>query len=158
MPNIKSAKKRVLVIDKKTKQNKMVRSAVKTEIKKIDALLKEGKLEEAKAQLSVAYKMIDSAASKGVLHKNNAANKKSKLATRVNNTPATLEETAAPAVEETKVEEVKVEEPVVETPVVEEKPKRTRKPKAATTETTETAATEEKPKRTRKPKTETPAE
>ena len=49
MPNIKSAKKRVLVNAKKTEQNKMIRSAVKTEIKKIDVLLKENKLEEAKA-------------------------------------------------------------------------------------------------------------
>ena len=83
MPNIKSAKKRVLVIEKKSKQNKMIRSSVKTEIKKIDALLKEGKVAEAKAQLSEALKMIDSAASKGVLHRNNASNKKSKLSIRV---------------------------------------------------------------------------
>lgn len=83
MPNIKSAKKRVLVIEKKSKQNKMIRSSVKTEIKKIDALLKEGKVAEAKAQLSEAFKMIDSAASKGVLHRNNASNKKSKLSIRV---------------------------------------------------------------------------
>ena len=76
MPNIKSAKKRVLVIEKKSKQNKMIRSSVKTEIKKIDALLKEGKVAEA-------FKMIDSAASKGVLHRNNASNKKSKLSIRV---------------------------------------------------------------------------
>ena len=83
MPNIKSAKKRVLVIEKKSKQNKMIRSSVKTEIKKIDALLKEGKVAEAKAQLSEAFKMIDSAASKGVLHRNNASIKKSKLSIRV---------------------------------------------------------------------------
>ncbi len=83
MPNIKSAKKRVLVIEKKSKQNKMIRSSVKTEIKKIDALLKDGKVAEAKAQLSEAFKMIDSAASKGVLHRNNASNKKSKLSIRV---------------------------------------------------------------------------
>ena len=83
MPNIKSAKKRVSVIEKKSKQNKMIRSSVKTEIKKIDTLLKEGKVAEAKEQLSVAFKMIDSAASNGVLHRNNAANKKSKLSIRV---------------------------------------------------------------------------
>ncbi len=83
MPNIKSAKKRVSVIEKKSKQNKMIRSSVKTEIKKIDTLLKEGKVAEAKAQLSEAFKVIDSAASKGVLHRNNASNKKSKLSIRV---------------------------------------------------------------------------
>lgn len=118
MPNIKSAKKRVLVNEKKSVQNKMVRSAVKTEIKKIDALIKEGKTEEAKAQLSVAFKMIDSAASKGVLHRNNAANKKAKLSKRVYAAPVAVEE--APAV----VEEVKEE--AAPAPV-EAKPKRTRK-------------------------------
>lgn len=83
MPNIKSAKKRVLVNDKKTEQNKSIRSAVKTEIKKVDALIKEGKLEEAKAALSVAFKVIDQAASKNIIHQNNAANKKAKLAKKV---------------------------------------------------------------------------
>ena len=83
MPNIKSAKKRVLVNDKKTEQNKNIRSAVKTEIKKVDALIKEGKFEEAKATLSVAFKVIDQAASKNIIHQNNAANKKAKLAKKV---------------------------------------------------------------------------
>ena len=58
MPNIKSAKKRVLVNAKKTEQNKAIRSAVKTEMKKIDLLIKENKLEEAKASLAVAFKVI----------------------------------------------------------------------------------------------------
>ena len=64
-------------------QNKAIRSAVRTEIKKIDALVKEGKLEEAKAALSNAFKVIDSACSKNIIHANNAANKKSKLAKKV---------------------------------------------------------------------------
>ena len=90
MPNIKSAKKRVLVNAKKTEQNKAIRSAVKTEIKKIDALIKENKLEEAKAALSAAFAAIDSACSKNIYHANNAANKKSKLAKKVSaiETPA----------------------------------------------------------------------
>ena len=83
MPNIKSAKKRVLVNEKKNAQNKAIRSEVRTEIKKIDALIKEGKLEEAKAALSNAFKVIDSACSKNIIHANNAANKKSKLAKKV---------------------------------------------------------------------------
>ena len=82
MPNIKSAKKRVLVNAKKTEQNKMIRSAVKTEIKKIDVLLKANKLEEAKAALSAAFSVIDAACSKNIYHANNAANKKAKLAKR----------------------------------------------------------------------------
>ena len=78
MPNIKSAKKRVLVNDKKTEQNKNIRSAVKTEIKKVDLLIKEGKLEDAKVALSNAFAVIDAACSKNIYHKNNASNKKSK--------------------------------------------------------------------------------
>lgn len=123
MPNIKSAKKRVLVNEKKNEQNKAIRSAVKTEIKKIDLLIKENKLEEAKAALSVAFKVIDSACSKNIYHANNAANKKSKLAKKVD----LAIKAAAPV-----VEEVAEEAPVVETaPVVEEAPvKKTRKPRA----------------------------
>ena len=83
MPNIKSAKKSVLVNDKKTEQNKAIRSAVKTAMKKVDVLVKENKLEEAKVALSAAFAAIDSAASKNIIHANNAANKKSKLAKKV---------------------------------------------------------------------------
>ena len=122
MPNIKSAKKRVLVNEKKNEQNKAIRSAVKTEIKKIDSLIKENKLEEAKAALSVAFKVIDSACSKNIYHVNNASNKKSKLAKKVD----VAIKASAPVVEEVK------ETPAVETPVVEEAPvkKATRKPRA----------------------------
>ena len=80
MPNIKSAKKRVLVNDKKTEQNKIIRSSVRTAIKKVDVLIKEGKLEEAKAFLNEAFSIIDSACSKNIVKKNNASNKKAKLA------------------------------------------------------------------------------
>jgi small subunit ribosomal protein S20 len=84
MPNIKSAKKRVLVNDKKTEQNKCIRSALKTEIKKIEALVKAGDLEGAKAALPNAFSAIDAAVTKKILHKNNAANKKAKLSKKVN--------------------------------------------------------------------------
>ncbi len=83
MPNIKSAKKRVLVNEKKTEQNKNIRSEVKTEIKKVLALINEGKLEEAKVAMSTAYSVIDAACSKNIYHKNNAANKKAKLAKKL---------------------------------------------------------------------------
>ena len=124
MPNIKSAKKRVLVNAKKTEQNKAIRSALKTEMKKIDLLLKENKLEEAKAALSSAFSAIDSACSKNIYHANNAANKKAKLAKKVD---AALKnaEVEAP-VEEVKAEEVEVKvEEVVAEPV-----KKPRKPRA----------------------------
>jgi len=83
MPNIKSAKKRVIVNNKKTELNKSIRSEVKTAIKKVDALIKEGKLEDAKIALSEAFSIIDAACSKKVLHANNAANKKAKLSKKL---------------------------------------------------------------------------
>lgn len=124
MPNIKSAKKRVLVNAKKSEQNKAIRSAVKTEMKKVDLLIKENKLEEAKASLAAAFKAIDSACTKNIFHANNASNKKAKLAKKVDaalaNAPV-VEEVVAPVVEE------------VAAPVVEEEVapvKKPRKPRA----------------------------
>lgn len=105
MPNIKSAKKRVLVNDKKTEQNKAIRSAVKTEIKKIELLIKENKFEEAKAGLSNLYKVIDSATSKNIFHANNASNKKSKIAKKIDaGLKSTNTEVEAEAKEEAKEE------------------------------------------------------
>ena len=123
MPNIKSAKKRVLVNAKKTEQNKTIRSAVKTEIKRVDLLIKENKLEEAKAALATAFSLIDSACSKNIFHANNASNKKAKLAKKVD----VAFKKVAPAVEAPVVEAPVVEAPVE--PAVEEAPvkKTTRK-------------------------------
>ena len=84
MPNIKSAKKRVLVIEKKTAVNKAVKSALKTQIKKFLAAVTAGNEEEATKLYPETVSAIDSAASKGILHKNNAANKKAKLAKKLN--------------------------------------------------------------------------
>lgn len=121
MPNIKSAKKRVLVNAKKAEQNKIIRSTVRTEIKKVDALIKNNQLEEAKAALNTAFSIIDSACAKNIIHANNAANKKAKLAKKVAAMKA--EEVVAPVVEEA---------PVVEAVVAEEPAKKTttRKPRA----------------------------
>ncbi|MBD5585103.1 MAG: 30S ribosomal protein S20 [Clostridia bacterium] len=84
MPNIKSAKKRVLVTAKKTARNKAVKSEVKTEIKKFLALVEGGDKKSATAQLTHTYSVIDSAVSKGILKKNTAGNKKSGLAKKLN--------------------------------------------------------------------------
>ncbi len=122
MPNIKSAKKRVLVIEKKSLQNKMIRSSVKTEIKKIDTLIKEGKIKEARELLPTVFGEIDSAVSKGVLHRNNAANKKSRISLRID-----AAEKNAPAAEAEPVASVAESAPAT---VAEEAPKkRTRKAK-----------------------------
>lgn len=84
MPNIKSAKKRVLVIDKKTMENKAIKSELKTQIKKFLAVVSEGNKEEATKCYSETVSVIDAACTKGVIHKNNAANKKAKLAKKLN--------------------------------------------------------------------------
>ena len=84
MANIKSAKKRILVIDKKTLRNKMIKSKVKTVIKKVEAAIAAGDKEAAQANLLVAISEINKAASKGVYHKNNASRKVSRLTAAVN--------------------------------------------------------------------------
>ena len=84
MPNIKSAKKRVLVAQAKAMQNKAAKSALKTQIKKFDAAVAEGNRSEADIAYKVAVKAMDQAAAKGLLHKNNAANKKSNMTIKLN--------------------------------------------------------------------------
>lgn len=80
MPNIKSAKKRVLVIDKKTLRNRMVKSEIKTEIRKFDAAVAEKNSDAAKNLFILCVKKLDKAAAKGVYHKNTVSRKKSQLA------------------------------------------------------------------------------
>lgn len=84
MPNIKSAKKRVLVNATKAMQNKAAKSALKTTLKKFDAAVAEGNRSEADSAYKVAVKAVDQAAAKGLLHKNNAANKKSSMTIKLN--------------------------------------------------------------------------
>ena len=84
MPHIKSAKKRVLVTEKKTARNKAIKSEVKTEVKKFLALVESGDKTAATAKFSTTCSVIDSAVSKGVFKKNTAANKKSGLAKKLN--------------------------------------------------------------------------
>ena len=83
MPNIKSAIKRVTVNKKKNEINKSAKSEVKTALKKLNALIAAGDVATCEELLSKTFSIIDSAASKGVIHKNNAANKKSGLAKKL---------------------------------------------------------------------------
>lgn len=80
MPNIRSAKKRVKVTAVKALNNKMFKSAMRTNLKKLKADIEK---KDANA-LSLAYKNLDKAVAKGIMHKNAAANKKSKLAAVLN--------------------------------------------------------------------------
>ena len=84
MPNIKSAKKRVLVNQTKAARNKAAKSALKTQLKYFDAAIIEGNRSEADKRYKEAVKAVDQAAAKHLLHKNNASNKKSKMTTKLN--------------------------------------------------------------------------
>lgn len=84
MANIKSAQKRILVAERNHERNVAAKSAIKTAVKKVLVAIKDGQAEEAKAALSVAYKLYDKAVGKGILHRNTAARKKSRLTKKVN--------------------------------------------------------------------------
>ena len=79
MPNIKSAKKRVLTSAKKRDNNNVVEQKTKTSIKKFVKEVEAGNKKEAKEKLDVAIKNIDKATSSGLMHKNKAARQKSRL-------------------------------------------------------------------------------
>ena len=87
MPNIKSAKKRVIVTATKTQRNKSANTALKTAIKKANVAIDTNAADKA-AAVAFAVKKIDQAAAKGLIHKNNAARKKSALAVKLNKSNA----------------------------------------------------------------------
>ena len=84
MANIKSAKKRVLTSRVRQERNKAIKSGVKTAIKKVEAAVKSADKDAAAKELLNASSIIDKAAKKGVLHKNNASRKVARLAKMVN--------------------------------------------------------------------------
>ena len=84
MPNIKSAIKRVSVIEKKTLRNNMIKSEYKTAIRRFEEALENKNVEEATKLFSVATRKIDQACTKGVIVKNTAARKKSSLSKKLN--------------------------------------------------------------------------
>lgn len=88
MANIKSAQKRIRITETKTLRNKMIKSALKTVIKKFEVAVASGNADEAKAAFVNAAKSLDMAASKGIIHKNMAARKKSRLAVKLNSLSA----------------------------------------------------------------------
>ena len=83
MPNIKSAKKRVLIEKRNNARNRSEMTAVKTAIKKINNAIDTDCIDEAEKMLPEVMSVIDSAVTKGIIHKNNAANKKSAIAKRI---------------------------------------------------------------------------
>lgn len=84
MPNIKSAKKRVLVSQVRNARNKAEKSELKTAIKKFEVAAAEGNRTEADGAFKVAVKKVDQAVAKGVLHKNTASHRKSAMTLKLN--------------------------------------------------------------------------
>ncbi len=84
MPNIKSAAKRDALSKALNAKNKAEKSALKTAVKKFDAAVAEGNKEAANITFKAAVKAVDKAAGKNLIHKNNAANKKSQMAGKLN--------------------------------------------------------------------------
>lgn len=84
MPNIKSSSKRDQLQKAANAKNKAVKSAMKTEIKKFDAAVEANDSTKAAETYKAAVKSVDKAASKGLIHKNNAAHKKSAMAKKIN--------------------------------------------------------------------------
>ncbi len=84
MPNIKSAKKRVELSKVAYEKNKAEKSALKTVVKKFEAAAADGNKEQAAAAYTAAVKAVDKAVTKGLLHKNTAARKKSSMTLKLN--------------------------------------------------------------------------
>ena len=84
MPNIKSASKRDQLGKERYARNKAAKSALKTTLKKFDAAVAEGNRDAAVGTYKVAVKSVDKAVAKGLIHKNNAARKKSSLTVKLN--------------------------------------------------------------------------
>lgn len=80
MANIKSQKKRIKTNEIRRQRNKAIKSRLHTENRKFRALVAAGDKEAAEAQLRLASRLYDKAVTKGTLHRNNAANKKSAMA------------------------------------------------------------------------------
>ncbi len=88
MANIRSAAKRARQSIKREERNRRIKSMLKTSVRRFEESLQAGDQEEARAKLHAAVRQIDKAAAKGIIHKNNAARKKSRLTRQLNNSAA----------------------------------------------------------------------
>ncbi|WP_067931013.1 30S ribosomal protein S20 [Alicyclobacillus kakegawensis] len=84
MPNIKSAEKRVHITARRTLRNKSLKSSLRTTLKKFDAALTQDDVEQARLVLRAATRALDKAVTKGIIHRNNANRRKSRLARQFN--------------------------------------------------------------------------
>jgi len=83
MPNIKSAKKRVLISEVKRARNISAKSSIKTHIRKFEGAVADGDASTAASLYTKVSSLLDKAANKGIIHKNMAARKKSRLAAKL---------------------------------------------------------------------------
>jgi len=83
MANIKSAKKRIKVTQVKTLRNTMIKTALKTKVKKFETAIVTGNVEEATVTYASVVKALDMAVTKGIIHINKAARRKSRLAAKL---------------------------------------------------------------------------
>ena len=146
MANIKSAKKRISTIQRRREENKFVKATISTLIKKFRKLIEEGKVEEAEKYSKEVYAYIDSACSKGVIHKNNASRKVGRLAEALFKAKAEAKTTKVEAkaeVVETKVAETK-EEPKEEKKATKKTTTKKAEPKTTEKKTAEKKTTEKK--------------
>jgi small subunit ribosomal protein S20 len=88
MANIKSAKKRIKITQVKTLRNTMLKSALKTKIKKFEIAIVTGNVEEAKVTYANVVKALDMSVTKGIIHINKASRRKSRLAAKLNSLTA----------------------------------------------------------------------
>jgi small subunit ribosomal protein S20 len=88
MANIKSSKKRIKVTEVKTARNTMIKSALKTKIKKFETAIVTGNVDEAKVTYASVVKALDMAVTKGILHINKCSRRKSRLAAKLNSLSA----------------------------------------------------------------------
>ena len=107
MANIKSAKKRVLIAERNRQRNVAFKTSIKTALKKVLELAKAEDKEALNAAISKAYQLCDKAVSKGVLHKNTAARKKSRLTKAVNKLRVSISHAHKIEVECDTIEQVK---------------------------------------------------
>lgn len=134
MPNIKSAIKRVSVIEKKTERNNMIKTGYKTVVKKFENAVEANDVKLATELFSEATKKIDQACTKHVITKNAASRKKSNLAKKLNSIATSKPKKAAKA-EKAEKEEVKEEKPKAEKKTTAKKTTTTKKTAAKKTTT-----------------------
>ena len=132
MANIKSAKKRVLTNDRQRSENRYIKATISTFVKDFRKMLADGKFADAEKKLISTISYIDSACSKGVLHKNNASRKIGRL------TSAYTQAVASAKVEDPAKKVVKMAE-------VKEEVAEVKEVKATTKKASTKKATEEKP-------------